>query len=73
MRRRKFGEVGKLINDLLDRHEANPQAERLLAYIDEDAFTSVEARDRFTAALLVAEKTGGISIRRRKVASVKVV
>jgi hypothetical protein len=65
--RRSFGDVGNLINDLLDRHEANPRAERLLAYIDEDAFTSVEARDRFAAGLLAAEKAGGISIQRRRV------
>ncbi len=67
MSRRKFGDVEKLINDLLDRHEANPRAERLLAYIDEDGFSSVEARDRFTATLLAAEKAGGISIQRKRV------
>jgi hypothetical protein len=72
MNRRKFGEVHRLINDLLDRHEANPQAAHLLAYIDEDAFTSVEGRDRFTAALLAAEKAGGISIQRRKIDGVTV-
>lgn len=64
---RKFDDIDRLIHNLLDRHEANPNAERLLAYIDEDAFTSVEARDRFTAALLAAEKAGGITIRRRRV------
>lgn len=67
MSRRKFGDVERLINDLLDRHEANPRAERLIAYIDEDAFASVEARDRFATALLAAEKAGGISIQRRRV------
>lgn len=67
MSRRKFSDIDRLIHDLLDRHEANPKAERLLAYIDEDAFTSVEVRDRFTAALFAVEKTGGISVRRRRV------
>jgi hypothetical protein len=67
MSRRKFGDVESLINDLLDRHEANPKAERLLAYIDEDSFSSVEARDRFSAALLAAEKAGGINVQRKRV------
>jgi hypothetical protein len=67
MSRRKFGDVESLINDLLDRHEANPRAERLLAYIDEDTFSSVEARDRFTAGLLAVENTGGINVQRKRV------
>ena len=67
MSRRKFGDIESLINDLLDRHEANPRAERLLAYIDEDAFRSVEERDRFTQALLSAEAAGGIVIQRVRI------
>jgi hypothetical protein len=67
MSRRKFGDVERMINDLLDRHEANPRADRLLAYIDEDNFSSVEARDRFTAGLLAVEKTGGINVQRKRV------
>lgn len=67
MSRRKFGDVESLINDLLDRHEANPGAERLFAYVDEDAFTSVEARDRFATRLLAVEKAGGINIQRKRV------
>ncbi|WP_342248959.1 Wadjet anti-phage system protein JetD domain-containing protein [Sphingomonas sp. OTU376] len=67
MSRRRFGNVDTLIHDLLDRHEANPGATRLLAYIDEEAFSTVEARDRFTRALLAAEQTGGIAVQRRRV------
>ena len=73
MSRRKFGNVERLINDLLDRHEANPTAKRLLAYIDEDIFSSVEARDRFTAELLAVEKAGGIDIQRKRVDGAMVV
>ena len=64
---RRFGDVPRLLNDLLDRHEIKPNASRLLAYIDEDAFRSVEERDRFTQALLSAEAAGGVVIQRVRI------
>lgn len=67
MSRRKFGDIDALLHDLIDRHEANPAVVRILAYMDEDAFASVEARDRFTAGLFGAEKAGGISVQRKRV------
>ncbi|MCW6535933.1 DUF2220 domain-containing protein [Sphingomonas lycopersici] len=72
MSRRRFGDVHQLIHDLLDRHEANPQASRILAYIDEDSFPSVEERDRFTRLLLAIEAAGGIVIQRKRIDGVAV-
>lgn len=48
------------------RHEANPGASRILAYVDEDAFRSVEERDRFIRALLALETAGGIVVQRKR-------
>ncbi|CDX56785.1 conserved hypothetical protein [Mesorhizobium plurifarium] len=66
MSRRQFGNVHRLIHDLLDRYESNPQASRILAYIDEDALQTVEERDRFIQALFGIEKAGGIVIQRKR-------
>ncbi|PBB90184.1 hypothetical protein CK215_23890 [Mesorhizobium sp. WSM3864] len=66
MKRRQFGDVHQLIHDLLDRHEANPKASRILAYIDEDALKNVEERDRFVQALYTVETAGGITVQRKR-------
>jgi hypothetical protein len=66
MSRRRFSDARKLLSDLLDRYEANQQAERLLAYLDMDSFSSVAAMDAFLAELAVVERAGGVLIRRRR-------
>ncbi|PBB20377.1 Wadjet anti-phage system protein JetD domain-containing protein [Mesorhizobium sp. WSM4313] len=65
MSRKQFGDVHQLIHDLLDRHESNPEASRILAYIDEDALHTVEERDRFIQALSAVEAAGGIIVQRK--------
>lgn len=67
MSRRVFSDVPAMLHDLLDRFEASPGAARLLAYIDEDGFTSVRDRDRFEQALDSVAATGGIQVQRRRV------
>ncbi|CAM5337372.1 hypothetical protein SSCI18S_01027 [Sphingobium scionense] len=66
MTKRRFSDVGRMIHDLLDRHEMLPHAISLRAYVDEEAFSSVEARDRFLQALKAAEATGGLRIKQTR-------
>jgi hypothetical protein len=67
MSRRAFSDATVLLNDLLDRLEANPSAARLYAYVDEDGFRSVRDRDRFEQVLDDASADGGIDVVRRQV------
>lgn len=67
MSRRRFIDARALLADLLDRYEANPNAERLLAYLDVDGFTSVVDLDACCTELAMVERAGGITIRRRRV------
>ena len=67
MSRRAFSDVAALLNDLLDRFEANPNATRLFAYVDEEGFASVRDRDRFEHELDAAAASGGIHVERRRV------
>ena len=67
MSRRAFSDVAALLNDLLDRFEANPNATRLFAYVDEEGIASVRDRDRFEHELDAAAASGGIHVERRRV------
>ncbi|WP_395676455.1 Wadjet anti-phage system protein JetD domain-containing protein [Inquilinus sp.] len=67
MSRRRFSDAALLLNDLLDRHESNPTAIHLLAYVDDAGFTSVRERDRFEQSLETAAQSGGIGIQRRQI------
>ncbi len=67
MSRRRFIDARALLADLLDRYEANPKAERLLAYLDVDGFTSVVDLDACCTELAMVERAGGVTIRRRRV------
>jgi hypothetical protein len=67
MRRRAFSDISVLLNDLIDRLEANPASTRLLAYVDEDGFGSVLERDRFERQLEQLAQSGGIQIQRRRI------
>ncbi|HEX8063265.1 MAG TPA: Wadjet anti-phage system protein JetD domain-containing protein [Allosphingosinicella sp.] len=66
MSRRVFSDAERLFHDLLDRHEANPLASRIIGYVDEDGFASVEARDRFVAKLTSAQAAGAVEARHRR-------
>lgn len=66
MTRRRFADARALLGDLLDRHEANPQAGHLLASLDIDGFASVVDLDACLAELAVVERAGGVIIRRRR-------
>ncbi|HEX3918840.1 MAG TPA: Wadjet anti-phage system protein JetD domain-containing protein [Caulobacteraceae bacterium] len=66
MSRRRFADARGLLADLLDRYEANPAAERLLAYLDVDGFISVVDLDACLSELAVIERAGGVIVRRRR-------
>lgn len=64
MSRRRFSSIPSLIADLLDRHESNPDAVRLVAPVDNDGFDSVDQRDAFDDGLATLEREGGLELLR---------
>lgn len=60
MTRRWFSDLPSLIADLLDRHEKNPDATRLIATIDNDGFEDLDRRDAFGEELARLEREGGV-------------
>lgn len=68
MSRRRFGQARALLDDLLDRYEANPGAARLFAYLDLGGFESISDYDACLAELGMVERAGGIVVRRRHAA-----
>ena len=73
MSRRSFADARALLADLLDRYEANPQAERLFAYLDVAGFASIVDLDSCLAELAMVERAGGIHVRRRRAGGVDLV
>ena len=62
---RSFSNLDALLQDLLDRLEANPSATRLLARIAFDRFGSVGEQDAFLAGLDAIEREGGVRVLRQ--------
>lgn len=62
---RRFADAKALLHDLLDRHEARPGRERILAYLDEDGFSSVRKLTACMSLLDAAERAGGVIVARR--------
>lgn len=62
---RSFHRLHELLGDLLDRREANPSADRLVARIAFDRFTSIGEQDAFLAGLGEVERDGGVRILRQ--------
>lgn len=61
MSRRRFSDIGSLIDYLLDRYERNPDGSRWTAAIDQDDLT-VAASDAFEEGLAFLAKEGGLEI-----------
>lgn len=70
MRHISFGDAAELLHNLLDRYETKPTIKRPFAYIDENAFSSVEMRDRFIERIQMAEKSGAVKMENTRTASV---
>ena len=66
MSQRRFADAARLLHDLLDRHEARPGRERLLAYVDEAQFLSVAEEAACFAQLEAAERVGAVIVARRR-------
>jgi hypothetical protein len=65
MSRRGFSSITVLVEDLLARHERNPEARGLIAAIDDDGFANMDLRDAFDEALCDLERNGGIELIRK--------
>ncbi len=68
---RRFTDAAALLHDLLNRHEARPGAQRVLARIDDVGFGSVREETACMARLEAAERAGGVRIVRRRVDGVE--
>jgi hypothetical protein len=64
--RRGFTDAGALLHDLLDRLEARPESQRLLAYVNDAGFDSVRHESECLTRLEAAERAGGIAISRAR-------
>jgi hypothetical protein len=62
MSRRRFSTITSLIDDLLARHERNPDARNLIASIDNDGFANMDLRDVFDEELAALERAGGLKL-----------
>lgn len=62
MKHISFADAGKLLENLLDRYEAKPGVAAIFGYADEEAFSSVESRDRFIETIRKAEKLGAVKL-----------
>jgi len=62
MKHISFGDAAKLLHNLLDRYETRPTVTRPFAYIDENAFSSVETRDRFIEIIRTSERSGAVKL-----------
>jgi hypothetical protein len=61
MSRRRFSDIGSLIDYLLNRYETNPDGRRWTAAIDQDDLTVAES-DAFEEELVLLEKEGALEI-----------
>ncbi|MGI2034678.1 Wadjet anti-phage system protein JetD domain-containing protein [Rhizobium panacihumi] len=63
-----FSDAAKLLHNLLDRYETKPTVKRPFAYVDENAFSSVETRDRFIELIRMAERPGAVKLENMRTA-----